>query len=863
MFARVIVPAPPCMTNIVLALATNGQAATRRSVRIRFMGAHSRMIVCLLFVAGATFAQSPSESWRTMRTPHFRIHYPAADEAWATKTATKIEAVRDAVVKEVGFDPPQTTDILIGNPRAESNGMTIALLDSPRIVLWTEPPQPDLALGEFRDWVDLLTVHEMTHLVHLLRPSRNPTRRLVEKLLLPVNPIVLAGPRWLLEGYATVIEGRITGSGRPASAFRAAVLRKWAASGRMPSYAELAGNRRFLGMSMAYLAGSAFLEWLEQRSGPGSLRNLWVRMTARQMRSFEQSFEGVFGDRPERLYGQFVAELTAHASRPSIEGELWQETSRASGEPAISLDGKQMAIVLRDEKRRAKLVVWPLGANPEEAKYEERIAKMLKRDPQDVAPVRAKPLPREPLHSFTPLDGGDVEGPRWLGDSILFAHRQPDVFGDLHHDLFRWFPDGGRVERITHLADVYNADPLPDGKHAIAVRSRSGFSQLVRVDLTNGSVEEVTKPSLDVVYSHPRGAAWAEHDIDGWHIVRDGVRVAEGHSPEWAGSDLVYVRGDDLYRGDARITEMLGTAIDPAPAPDGSIYFMSLEPDGFVVRRITPQPLPAAPPPRPGPSLTLGVTPVPPSRPYLLGRQEFATIFGGQYTAHERHGEIGLRMGDVVGRLDVLAIFGNGAALAAAYRGLPVELSMHIAHNSELRATWNATFPLANLTMSGGTLRDRRFFEGSLNAHQRDVAAERLTIAADSDRHARATLAARMKMFRASVTAGRNIALGGVATSVEPASLFIARILDPALPRGFDVAHTYRGARAEVVSGPVSLFAQHHHASRNVDLYGLEARLSRDPMPLVKAAGFDVTAGIARVRQERAVRGWLALRWRP
>ena len=107
------------------------------------------------------------------------------------------------------------------------------------------------------------------------------------------------------------------------------------------------------------------------------------------------------------------------------------------------------------------------------------------------------------------------------------------------------------------------------------------------------------------------------------------------------------------------------------------------------------------------------------------------------------------------------------------------------------------------------------------------------------------------------------LSLGGVATSVEPESLFIARILDPALPRGFDFARSYRGARAELVSGPVSLFAQRHHATRDLDLFGIEARLSRDPMPLVKAAGIDITAGVARVRQERATRGWLALRWRP
>ena len=72
-------------------------------------------------------------------------------------------------------------------------------------------------------------------------------------------------------------------------------------------------DRTFAGMAMAYLGGSAFLEWLEHRSGEDSLRKLWARMTARQRRSFDQSFEGVFGDSPERLYGKFTAELTERA----------------------------------------------------------------------------------------------------------------------------------------------------------------------------------------------------------------------------------------------------------------------------------------------------------------------------------------------------------------------------------------------------------------------------------------------------------------------------------------------------------------------------------------------------------------------
>jgi hypothetical protein len=104
----------------------------------------------------------------------------------------------------------------------------------------------------------------------------------------------------VLEGYATVIEGRLTGAGRPSSTIRALILRRWAENGRLPTYAQLNSDRRFLGMSMAYLTGSAFLEWLEQQPGvaPDALRNLWSRLTARHRRSFDEAFIGVFGDRP-------------------------------------------------------------------------------------------------------------------------------------------------------------------------------------------------------------------------------------------------------------------------------------------------------------------------------------------------------------------------------------------------------------------------------------------------------------------------------------------------------------------------------------------------------------------------------------
>ncbi|MEA2236998.1 MAG: hypothetical protein QOC81_1722, partial [Thermoanaerobaculia bacterium] len=500
--------------------------------------------VSLLF-ASAIRAQAPNESWRTITTAHFRVHYPAQYEAWATRAASRLESVRAAVVSEVGFAPETVTDVIVGNPVADANGSTIPLLDTPRIELYAEAPEPEMVIGEYSDWIDLLTVHETAHLVHLLRPSRNPFERAMAHLL-PLNPITLHAPRWVLEGYATVIEGRITGSGRPSGAMRAAVLRTWAMNGQLPTYSQLNSDSRFLGGSMAYLAGSAFLEWLVQRSGPDSLRHLWARMTARQRRSFDSAFTGVFGESPARLYGRFSAELSENAMTLARgggwrEGELWQETSRGSGDPAVSPDGTKLAMVLRDEKGIAQLVVYSTGANEEDAKTEKRIAEMLQRDPEDVAPVRAKPLPRKPKDSYQPFDGGGLANPRWTRDgaAIIYTHKQPDRDGFLHHDLFRWTPATGRNERLTHLADVKDADPI-DTTHAIAVRNRFGASQIVVLDLNTGAVTPRTEPSLDVVYSHPRAAAdgriaWAEHARGEWHVAIDGkpLPVAGAFAPEW------------------------------------------------------------------------------------------------------------------------------------------------------------------------------------------------------------------------------------------------------------------------------------------------------------------------------------------
>jgi hypothetical protein len=899
-----------------------------------------RTLTLLLLVATTAAAQSPDEQWRTIETEHFRVHYPAEYEEWSTRAAERLESIREAVSTEVGYAPPQKVDVLVGNPVAEPNGIAWPFLDTPRMIFYSEPPGPDEQLGAYGHWIDLLAVHETAHLVHMLRPARNPLERAFAKFVLPVNPILLSSPRWVLEGYATVVEGRLTGAGRPTSTIRALILRRWAASGRLPTYGQLDSDQRFLGMSMAYMMGSAYLEWLEQRGGPDALRNLWARLTARQRRSFDEAFIGVFGESPERLYGRFVAELTASAmtvdrSAPLREGELFQETPRATGEPAVSPDGTQLAVVIRRRNEPEKLVIWSTGpATEEERKYEERLKKIFDRDPEDVRPIRTRPLPRKAVHSLVMPDGGDIDLPRWTrdGNAVIFTHRVTDADGFLHHDLYRW--DFDRVTRITQLADVRDADPLPDGRTAVAVRSRYGKTQLVNVDLVTGEVTDRTEPSIDVIRSHPRVSpdgthvAHVAHRTGMWTLLVDDREIrlpGDAASPEWLSNEelvvTVFTRGfAELHRvrldgTSSQVTSTAGGAFDAAPANDGRVFFMSLEPDGYVVRVLPslepvavtrtydPALVPALPPePRtPAAFATQSVT----SRPYGIGRQEFAWFSSQSFGPDQQAIELGVRFGDVVGRLDTLLIGSfaredspSGVALASAWRGWPVEVQAHAYHvedrqsclsafdrqdclsstGLELRGLWTHRFPRSRLTFEAGALSDDLLFAagtfGTFQNFGTSRLSESLRLDVDDD-HWRATAAAAFTGGSLRVAAryqldrGTRIAVGGLPSSVLPRSAYAHRVLDPALPVAVLAGDDYDGWRIEssVPVLPLTAFYQRHEAGgARLSLAGLEAKLNSDPLPVLKLPGLDVTVGVARVLDaplQGDTKWWIGMRWRP
>ena len=590
---------------------------------------------------GAQRYTRPDQPWVTYQTAHFRFHTPRDLAEWTRDVAERMEGLRGAELRVVGHVPSSVTDVLVDDPLNAANGSAYPFLDAPAVFLWPVPPGPRSYIGNTRGWGELLAAHEFAHVAHLTRPSRNPRQRLL-RALLPgqVGPVATRTSRWVWEGYATYVEGVLTGSGRPHAPLRAAVLRRWALDGTLPTYGGMSGSAGYMGGSFAYVMGSAYLEWLGATRGDSSLTALWRRLSARVNRPFEAAFVGVYGDGPATLYERFVADLTVAAaadrarldSAGRVDGELVQRLNRSTGDPAVSPDGRRIAIEVANADGPSRVVVWRAGADATrdtaaDSAYARAQRRLLKRDPEDVAAVRTYPFPRTATATLEAVNGRSHHDPRWFADGRRVLVWRSELTADavVRPDLFVWDTRTGALRRVTHAAAVRDADPAPDGRSAAAVRCARGRCDLVQVDLASGALRTIVAGTFTRTWTRPR---WAP---DGRRLVapvQDGARwrlavvdVATGAytyvTPDDAaerydavftadGVSLVYTSerggvpnitrlpiGGGGAAAERSLTRVTGAAFAASPsAAEEAVYFLDLTPHGLDLRRVVPDSTP-------------------------------------------------------------------------------------------------------------------------------------------------------------------------------------------------------------------------------------------------------------------------------
>ncbi len=698
---------------------------------------HCRRLMLLAVAAAAAAASSPMRAqsvtrpfleWHTLETRYFEIHYPTEFTEWTKALAERIDAEHDAVSRLVGYSPPKRVTVIVDDPFTSSNGFAIPLLDHPLIFLFPTPPEPSDAVGDSRDWPEVLSVHEYAHIAHLTRPSRDPAeRRLWSWLPARLSPMSYRSPRWLIEGYATYVEGKLTGSGRPHGVWRSAVLRRWALEGQMPRYAQLNGSGEYFGGSMAYLAGSAFLEWLVERNGTGdsSLVRLWRRMTARQRRGFDDAFAGIYGESPDVLYGRFIADLTGkslaieRALGHDAGATLVQHLNWTTGAPSVSRDDSLIAIELASRGEPTRIVVWPSRDRIDTAAAGTLAQRARQLDPEDVPAASAYPRAKRAIATLHHATGYAFTDPRFFADGrrILLVRDAAIGDGTVLPDLFAWNWRTNDVQRLTRGASIRSADPSPDGTFAVGDRCAGGRCDLVRVDLLNGEIRLLARGSVTGSYSRPRvspdGRTVAASLQTGgrWRIALLSV---DGGTPRFVDPDdganryqpaffrdgsalaVVSERGGianverlDLASGLPRsLTRVSGAA--QAPEPDGrqGVYFLSLHARGYDVRHVSAdsarvdgvvaldahlEPAVSRPVER---ADTFARVALAPARRYVLGPRAWRTLPVGSASASGAFGGLALCNIDPIGRLDIIAqgIVGDsstwrGASVSAIWRG--------------------------------------------------------------------------------------------------------------------------------------------------------------------------------------------------
>src|SRR2546427_512240 len=170
-------------------------------------------ILFLLLLAGRAEAQvDPSGTWRTLHTPHFRIHFRPAYRDAALLEAREAERSYGLLATEL-HPPRGVVDITLADDIDAANGLT-SVAPTNRITIFAAPPAGDHGLLFFDNWLRLVTTHELAHVFHLDR-SRGLWAGL--QRVFGRAPGLFPNeyqPSWVTEGLATYYESKFTNAGR-------------------------------------------------------------------------------------------------------------------------------------------------------------------------------------------------------------------------------------------------------------------------------------------------------------------------------------------------------------------------------------------------------------------------------------------------------------------------------------------------------------------------------------------------------------------------------------------------------------------------------------------------------------------------
>lgn len=449
-----------------------------------------RALLVALFAAAAASAWAnlfvPARPLRRTSTRYFDIVYPEDLGAQARALAAYADDVYGEVAAFFGAERRLRFPVVL-TPDFESANGYFTVWPHRHIVLCVAPTDPDEELGFLADDLESVFRHELAHAVSLtMRPSF--WNALAAVFGDPAGLSYYTTPASLSEGGAIALEG-MNGYGRAADPLTRSGVAQDALEGRFLSFWEAAGAwDRYPYGRVPYSYGALFTEYLREKYGDDSYRELWRRMGKGLLfpglgdfLSIKGVFHKVYGVPLKDAWRDFEAYMvpdvrTLGAERMTEPGCLAAVTG--SGNVVYYADEAARSIRSVDAATGRPLRSYPgdssvgrLDASPDggrllvsSLRYEKNLPVLRLRE-LDLATGRSRPLPYRGLRDACYAAGG------------LAAIRAEPSGASLV--LVR----GGREELLlpgNPSISYASPCPSPDGGWLYALRREDGLVSVVR-----------------------------------------------------------------------------------------------------------------------------------------------------------------------------------------------------------------------------------------------------------------------------------------------------------------------------------------------------------------------------------------------
>jgi hypothetical protein len=425
----------------------------------------------------------PALRWQEVRTPHFRVLYPAGLDTAAQRTAQRLEAVHAPNGATLGVSAPPIA-VVLQNQTTVSNGFVTFL---PRHAEFFTTPEQGQALGTV-DWLDGLVVHEFRHVNQF-----DKARQGFGKVLVPLlgegglGVAAVGVPQWFFEGDAVGTETALTRSGRGRIPYFGLGLRANLLSGRQYSYQKaVSGSLRDL-VPDWYVLGYYLTSYAKAHYGPA----VWGRVLDQYYRfpfypfSFSNSLRRTTGLRVEDLYARTMRELDS----------TWraEQAARPAPTPVRELAGQAGTRIFTQYQ-------YPQYVS-------DSTVLTLKAGLGDIARLVLLGRHGQEKRVFTL---GPINIPEMLsvgGNKVVWPEfRQQPRWGQVVYSELKILDLGtGQVRRLATGTRYAAAALSPDGARLVAVRTDASYHHtLVVLDATTGQVLHTLPNPRNDFYQQPR-----------------------------------------------------------------------------------------------------------------------------------------------------------------------------------------------------------------------------------------------------------------------------------------------------------------------------------------------------------------------